>query len=275
MSLGRSDSPIPDPESPQFGDGFHLVERGGVPLLVAALLDRPGLVHAFTTRLGGDSSGPFASFNLGRGARDPATLANRRRLMRALGLETSVEASQVHGAVVTRVGAADAGSPVPGADGLITDEPGVALAIHAADCAAILLADPDRRAVGAVHAGWRGAAAGVAEEAVRAMRNAFGTRPQGLVAAIGPAIGPCCYEVDGPVLDAFARWPWRDEVMIPAGPQRWRLDIPSALARQLHEAGVRRVAVLGSCTRDHPDLFYSYRRDRTTGRMAGIIALAP
>ncbi|HEU4792330.1 MAG TPA: laccase domain-containing protein, partial [Nitrolancea sp.] len=129
-------------------------------LLFADNLRAAGIPHAFTTRQGGSSTGPFASLNLGRGVNDdPERVAtNRGAVLRALGLSPAqhVEADQVHGAVVAVVGAADAGGSIAGADGLATFDPGLALAIHAADCVPLLLADPKRHVVAALHAGWRG-----------------------------------------------------------------------------------------------------------------------
>jgi YfiH family protein len=139
----------------------------------------------------------------------------------------------------------------------------------------VLLVDPRRRAVAAVHTGWRGTAAGASAAAVRAMRDAFDSRPDDLIAAIGPAIGPCCYEVDAPVYDGFARWPWRDAVFLPAGDGRWMHDLWEANRRQLVEARVRAdaVAVSAVCTSCQAPFFFSHRRDGSTGRMAGMIAV--
>ena len=141
-----------------------------IPLLRAPIL--AGVTHAFTTRRGGVSDGPFATLNLGRGAGDdPACVAeNRRRALAALGVDLAghVEATQVHGTAVAVVTRADAGTAVEGADGLLTADAAVTLAVHAADCVPILLWDPRRGAVGAVHAGWRGTAAGIGGAAVAA-----------------------------------------------------------------------------------------------------------
>lgn len=248
-------------------------------LLFADNLRHAGIPHAFTTRQGGSSTGPFSSLNLGRGVNDdPETVAaNRRALLAALGMppQRHVEADQVHGSAVAVVTAEDAGRSIPGADGIATSETGLALAIHAADCVPILLADPTRRAVAALHAGWRGTAAGIAIEGVRVLTEHFKCNPQNLLAAIGPSIGPCHYEVDEPVMERMRRWKWWSEVAAPNGRDHWRLDLRAACRRQLIDAGVRsrRVEVLDLCTYDHPDLFYSYRRNKITGRMAAIIAL--
>jgi YfiH family protein len=203
--------------------------------------------------------------------------ANRETVVSVLGLDPRrhVEADQVHGAVVAVVGAGDAGRSIPDADGLASADPGTVLAVHAADCVTILLADQRSQAVAAVHAGWRGTAAGIAAEAVHVMAARFGTRPQDLLVALGPSIGPCHYEVDEPVRAAFRRWPWWETVMVPNGRDRWRLDLQSANRRQVIDAGVpvKRIEVLDLCTYHHPELFYSHRRDRVTGRMAAVIGV--
>lgn len=222
----------------------------GLPLLLSHHLRGGGFAHAFTTRHGDDTAD--------------------------LGLPSAVRvrAAQVHGAVVAVVRAADAGRVIEGADGLMTAEPRVVLAIHAADCVPLLLADPRRRVVAAVHAGWRGTAAGIAVEAVTVMADRFGSRPEDLRAAIGPCIGPCHYEVDEPVIERLRAWPWWEDVVTPNARGRWQLDLREASRRQLGDAGVPAVQIetLDWCTFEHPDLFYSYRRDGPTGQMAALIA---
>lgn len=249
------------------------------PLLFAANLRRAGIPHAFTMRQGGASSGPFASLNVGRGtADDPAAVAaNRAAALRALRLDPArqVEADQVHGALVAAVGAAEAGRSIPDADGLATAEAGVALAVHAADCVPILLADPRRAVVAALHAGWRGIAAGIAAVGVQVLARRFGTDPADLLVALGPSIGPCHYEVDEPVIAQMRRWPWWETVASSNSRGRWQLDLRAACRAQFVDAGVRPevIEILDYCTYHHPDLFYSHRRDGVTGRMAGLIAL--
>lgn len=264
---------------PGLSPGWHWARDGALLLLRAGALDALGLTHAFTTRVGGVSVPPFDTLNLGRASGDaaPSVRENRRRAMAALGrdLEDHVEASQVHGARAALAGVRDRGRKIPGVDILLTRDPAVVLAMHYADCVPVLLADPRSRAIGVVHTGWRGTAAGAAAEAVRAMAGAFGSRPGDLVAAVGPAIGPCCYEVDAPVAEALAPWPWRDAVLAPVRAGRWLLDLWEANRRQLLDAGVPEdtVGVAGLCTACHPGLFFSHRRDRRTGRMAALIAV--
>lgn len=248
-------------------------------LLFAENLRRVGVVHAFTTRRGGVSLPPFDSLNLGRGVNDdPSSVArNRGAVLNAIGLDPSrhVEGSQVHGSTIAVVTAHDAGHVIEGADGMATAEPALALAVHVADCVPMLLADPRRRAVAAVHAGWKGTAAGIALEAVGLLADRFESRPEDLLVAIGPSIGACHYEVDGPVFERYQDWPWKHTVFTPNDRGRWQLDLQGAIQRQLTDAGVPAASIemMAYCTFHRPDLFFSYRRDGVTGRMGAIIAL--
>jgi polyphenol oxidase len=165
----------------------------------------------------------------------------------------------------------------PQADIAITDDPTVALAIQVADCVPLLLADPLAGAVAAVHAGWRGTAAGASGAAVRALEREFGVKPERLTVAMGPSIGPCCYSVGDELVDAFRaggfaegleRWFTRDE----AG--GLRLDVGAANRDQLVASGVPAAAIHCAhlCTSCRADLFASYRRDGPgTGRIAAVI----
>jgi hypothetical protein len=258
------------------------MQRGGLTLLVATALADRDIPHLFTTRAGGVSAPPFTSLNLGHGAGDApeAVIENRARALGVLGrsLADHVEASQVHGREVAAVAAAQRGQVLPGADGLVSADPAVVLAVHCADCVPILLVDPRRRAVAAVHSGWRGLAAGAVQAAVTAMYGTFGSRPGDLLAAIGPSIGPCCYEIDAPVVSRLRDWTWHHDVLKPSGRQgHWMLDLWEANRRQLLDAGVPApsIAVAALCTAHHPALFFSARRDGRTGRMAALITAAP
>ncbi len=230
--------------------------------------------------MGGASAAPFDTLNLGRGVGDePESVgANRARVASALNrtLDDHVEASQVHGSVTVVVDAAHRGRTIDGADGLATRDAGVLLAIHCADCVPVILADPVRRAVAVVHTGWRGTADGAAGTAVRTMADAFGSRPGDVVAAIGPAIGPCCYAVDAPVLERFARWRWREGVFTATTPGQWMLDLWEANRTQLRDAGVpgASIATAALCTSCHPALFFSHRRDGRSGRMGALVRLS-
>jgi len=271
------------------GDGPRGGDAGGaavrppdaLPLLPARTLEATGCARAaFTTRRGGVSSAAFAALNLSFAVGDArgAVRENRRRLAAAwgVGLASLVEAAQPHGNRIAAVGPGAAGTVVPGVDALVTDAPGIWLAVSVADCVPLLVVDPDRPAVGALHAGWRGVASGIVPALLAEMGRRFRTRPGRLRAAAGPAIGPCCYEVDEPVARAMASASWWPDAAHRTGPGRWRLDLREAVRRELVAGGVApdAVEVLPGCTMCRPDLFFSYRRDRVTGRLAGCIRLS-
>jgi len=186
---------------------------------------------------------------------------------------------QVHGADVAVGSDGEAvHAQRPRADIVISDDPGVAIAVRVADCAPILLADRRLRAVGAVHAGWRGTARGAATRAVRAMTETFASDARDLVAAIGPCLGPCCGEVGPEVVAEFraAGYAGVDlERWFSAGPGlRPYLNLWRANRDQLEMAGIpaAQIHAAGLCTRSHPSVFHSYRaQGRRAGRMAGII----
>jgi YfiH family protein len=231
------------------------------------LLQQSGLPHLFSTRhfpgMAGRREGgpPFSPEGL-------ATLAAR-----GLDGPGPAFARQVHGADVLRVAAP---GPAGTGDALLTDRPGLPLAVFTADCVPIVIHDPVGGRLAAIHAGWRGTAQAVAGAAARALIDAGGD-PRRFVAALGPSIGPCCYEVDGPVIErleaAFpGRWPaWTTA----RGPARWLLDLWRANADQLVDAGLRAEAIdrLDLCTFCRGDLFYSYRRGAGSGRLATVAAL--
>lgn len=177
-----------------------------------------------------------------------------------------VTLDQVHSASVI----ANYGRPArrdPG-DALIENTPGIAIGIKTADCVPILFADPVRRAVAAVHAGWKGTAASIAPAAIRAMAADFGTRPEDVLAAIGPSIGECCYEVGPEVAREFGV----------AAPGRVHLNLRVINARQMEAAGVRRanISISTDCTRCQDAKYHSFRRDReAAGRMTSWIRIRP
>ncbi len=242
------------------------------------------VLHAFSDRYGGVSRPPFASLNVGLHVGDDAAAVqeNRRRLCRALGIdqEALVAARQVHGATVAVVDGDDRGrgafalsDAVPGADALVTDAPGVVLLALFADCVPVFLFDPVRRTVGLAHAGWKGTAGGIARRAVQTLHDAFGSSPSDCHAAVGPAIGPCCYEVGEDVAGVFGDA--GADIVTRHGP-RFRLDLWEANRRQLEAAGVPRenITVARLCTRCMRDTFFSHRGDGgRTGRMAAVIGL--
>lgn len=254
---------------------FDLVSApDGVRYLACKGLEAP---HGFSTRLGGASEGPYASLNLGLSSGDDQAVvtANRSRWASALGLTPPIiSLHQVHGPIVHAVTERPA-VPLKG-DAVVTDVPGLPVSVFTADCTPILLHDPVSGAVGAVHAGWRGTVAHVVKAAIAALGERYGARPENLRAAIGPAIGPCCFEVGHEVVEAAREQPWQgwERAVVDREP-RPHFDLFSANEAQLLEAGLASAHVFNSriCTSCRDDLFYSWRRDRAvTGRMQAAIA---
>jgi len=258
------------------------VERICVGGIVAyrfeGLGDAEEVKHVVLTRIGGVSRGPFASLNLGHTVGDDlaAVQENHRRALSAFGLDPRrvVSCYQVHGAHVGVVGRGHLGTVQPATDALVTGVPGVPLLMRFGDCAPVFFFDPVRRAVGLVHAGWRGVTAGVVPETVRVLRDRLGCDPSDLWAGIGPAIGPCCYEV-GPELAAevTAACPPGARVVRQVN-DRVHLDLPGAVRVQLQAAGVRRVEGSGLCTACRVDEFFSHRAENgRTGRFGAVMEL--
>ncbi len=219
-----------------------------------ALAAIPGLVHGFGQRAPGASPETRAETI----ARVAAGLDGDGRLLLM---------QQVHGATVALAPWEDA----PEADAAVATERGMLLGIQTADCLPVLLVDPERESVAAAHAGWRGTASGVSARAVQAL-TASGSRPQDLVAVLGPCIGPCCYEVGDELRAAFGP---KGAAFFRLGPNgKPHLDMRAANERQLQGAGLPTEAIhhLPDCTHCRPDLYHSYRRDGTgSGRMISFV----
>lgn len=238
--------------------------------------------HCFSTRLGGVSEGHLSSLNLGihRGDKPANVLENYRILGNAVGFELKdlVFTRQTHTDIVRRVDASNAGEglffPVePECDALVTDTPGLTLAVFTADCTPILLHDTVTGAVGAVHAGWRGTVAGIAAKTVEAMMKYYGTKPEDVVAAIGPNIGLCCFETGDDVPDALRAClgAEAEEYIRPCG-AKFLVDLKGANQRILERAGVKRVEQSRECTACRTDRYWSHRKvGLKRGSMAAII----
>ncbi|MGE5243854.1 MAG: peptidoglycan editing factor PgeF [Betaproteobacteria bacterium] len=267
--------------------GFRWVESPHGPALVCDALE-PFARHLFTTR----------HWRLGSTPRDDDEQA-WTDVGQALEIGGSplLRLRQVHGrcVVVRRAGEPPAPRSRPEADAIVSDDPEVAIAIQVADCVPLLIADRRVGALAAVHGGWRGTAARVAVEAVEAMHRSFASRPEDLIAAIGPAIGACCYEVGRVVRERFvaagfeqstiARW-FHERPLAIAGnppmpglpatprPDHWFFDGWTATRDQLLDAGVpaAQIHTARLCTASHPQVLCSYRRDgRAAGRLAAAI----
>jgi purine-nucleoside/S-methyl-5'-thioadenosine phosphorylase / adenosine deaminase len=239
-----------------------------------------GVAHFVSTRAGGVSPSPYETLNLSSSSGDdPANVReNRGRIARAYGIDSTnlIGLRQVHGSTVHVVDAPPDG-PLEG-DALTTIRPGLMLMVLAADCAPVLIYDPERRAVGAAHAGWKGTVGQVGSKLVQTMHERFGCRPDSLIAGIGPSIGPCCYEVGADVVErlegSFAN-PGR--LLLPhETPSKSYLDLWRANKVQLLEAGLvpDHIEIAGLCTKCNAQSFYSDRAQRPTGRFgAGIMLL--
>jgi hypothetical protein len=243
-----------------------------VGIIAIPALDRLGIVqYAFTTRQKGLGART-------QGVRQPG---DWKSVAESFGIspERLVTVNQVHGediVVVDDKNFMDIRDAK--ADALTTGARGIALGIETADCVPILLADPATPAAAAVHAGWRSTVKMIVRKTVERMRDEFGSDPARMVAAIGPAIGQECYEVDepvmGPVREAFSFW---QDVATPRGNGKWGLDLVKANRIELVQAGLseKNVHALGMCTSCRRDLFYSFRAEGRTGRMLSVIMIKP
>jgi len=253
------------------------------PTLASPLLaDLPGVRHAFFTRQGGVSKGLFDSLNVGIGSGDdPACVAeNRDRAAKAMGGDGSALATcyQIHSAIAV-VADAPFGGPRPRADAVVTRTPGLICGALAADCAPVLMVDPEARIVAAVHSGWRGALAGVVGAAVEAMTS-LGARPSRMRAAVGPCIGPASYEVGLEFLQAFAAADPANACFFAPGaqPEKRLFDLPAYVLSRLAAAGVANAEWLGRDTLAEEDWFFSNRRavhrgESDYGRLLSAISL--
>jgi hypothetical protein len=262
---------------------FERVERDGVAIhTVPALFSESGIGIAFGERAGGVSAGPYASLDLaGHVGDEPGAVdANRDRLLGSIGIQPLRDrlttAEQVHGATIAEVTASGAGAgafaaggapPVPGVDALWTRECGVPLLLLFADCVPVVLARPSVPAVAVVHAGWRGAAAGIAGRTARALGALPG--PDDLCAYIGAHIGPCCYEVGPECVSHF------DNAFVTITAASARLDLGAVVADDLERSGVPkgRQWHLGICTAHNTDRFYSHRAEGLTGRHGALAVI--
>ena len=229
-----------------------------------------------TTRRGGLSVGPFESLNLREGlGDDPLAVRQNKALLKATIGAVPVHLNQVHGARVLQLvesdGAADA--PVHTADASVTTEPGVACTVQVADCLPVLFAAPHARAVGAAHAGWRGLALGVLEATLASVCELARCRPADVQVWLGACIGPRQFEVGADVLDAFGASPTHaDPARFAAhAPGKWLANLPQLARDRLRAAGVEAVSGGTWCTVEDASRFFSFRRDRVTGRMAAAV----
>lgn len=314
------------PEEDSIPGPFTLASRQSLKWLQGAALSRhPWAVHAFSTRLGSTGGTLARGLNLGftPGESQARVKRNRAAFLGAIGARDFdlAEIRQIHSTLVFRACRgkrgeieylpcgypAGAGQNPPQGDALITDEPGILLAVRTADCVPILLADPKRRAVAAIHAGWKGMLGGIVEKTAGEMRRQFDSHPRDLIAAVGPSIGVCCYEVGEDLAEHFRGGFAGGEQFVVSGeseeaggpaPKRAsypppflskappghgpdpapqpHLNLIAAAQYQLRRAGVpsSHIAVAGLCTASRTDLFFSHRKEGShTGRMMAVIGI--
>ena len=246
-----------------------------------------GLKHGVSARLGGISNEPFTSLNLAlHVGDDPDTVRTNRQLYcQALDIPATalVTAEQIHGDSIHLVTAQDCGrgaanyqDALPQTDALITQVPGIPLMLFFADCVPVLIFDPVQRAIAVVHAGWKGTVALLARKTILAMQRYCQTQPEDCLVGIAPSIGPCCYEVDDPVIErlkaSFIHW----EPLLEKEETRRKLNLWEANRQQLREIGVKDENIINSqvCTACNSSLFFSYRKGQgKTGRLAAFIML--
>lgn len=264
---------------------MEMKKAGKVHYLSPQIFAAAGVaLQGFTTRHEGVSRPPYNSLNLGTNTLDSPhnVKGNRSLLARSFGTRTEqlVTVKQVHGTDLLVID-----TPNPDyshflkleCDGIVTNQPGVMVGVCVADCVPLLLLDPVQKVAAALHAGWKGTAAEIGRKGVEALVKMFGSVPADILAAVGPGIGPCCYEVDTPVMEAFKKngsgW---DLFAVKKGEGKWGLDLAAANRHQLMLAGLQEAHIesAGQCVSCTPDLYYSYRRDGgDTGRQMGFIML--
>ena len=258
-------------------DNFYFKNKNGVITLHSKLLDGAGFEkHCFTTKHGGVSEGFLASTNLSfsRECRENV-IENYRRVTNAAGIDMGAMAltCQEHTDVVREIDASykNCGFYISdtAVDGYVTNQTDICLCVFVADCVPVLIADPKKRAVAAVHSGWRGTSKGITKNAVELMQKKYGSNPKDLVAAIGPCINKCCYEVGYDVYEQFAK----PEFFTPRG-DKFMLNLTGANIAVLNEAGVTKVDACYECTYCKSDLYYSHRATNgKRGNMAAMIEI--
>jgi len=264
---------------------FGFSQKGSLKYLDSgAFLDMDFIVHAFCTRWGGVSRGAYENLNFSFREGDPTDRVDKNWEILATAFQVPRRqffvVNQVH---EDRILLIDHEHPKPSEnqllqyDAILTDRPGLAIGIKTADCVPILMVDPIRRVIGAVHAGWKGTSLGIAAKAVEALASRYLSKPSDLIVAVGPAIGPCCYQVDEVVFESVGDPSGRDSLFRPCREKgKWMLDLPLANRLQMERKGIpsRNIITSGFCTACRGDLFFSHRREKgKTGRHLNFIMI--
>jgi polyphenol oxidase len=273
--------------------GFHLADKGGLKFIMCdAINDNPEFLQVFTTRKGGKSLKQFKSLNTGAHTGDnPDTVKmNIERIEKALKVRYTSAANQVHGDNVVIIGPSKTDNlrmikgrdvvrleemPKTKADGIISCENNVAAGVRLADCAGTVIIDPVNRVVASIHSGWRGVANMIPGKAVKKMKKYFGSDPKKLIAAISPAIGPCCYEVGLKLYNQLQKQPVFSNIFIRKESLIY-MNLWAGVKNILDAEGLKpkNIHICSICTSCNPEYFYSHRRDKgETGRQMAIGAV--
>lgn len=262
---------------------FKIEKADGICYLTVPQFTQTGLVrHFFTTRIGGVSQGSMSSMNLGFKTTDSreALEENCRRIQRTLGIDPRISIQLEHGAKVHYLNSKNCTAPIVTADSVITDEPNIPLTITYADCTPVYILDPQRKAIAMIHAGWRGTLLQNCIATMNTMVEKFHTDPKNCLAAIGPSIGQCCFEVDREIADkfqnAYNRIKDLNLLITNYENNKSRINLWELNKWQLIESGIpeQSISVANLCTACNDKLFYSHRRDKgDTGRMTASIML--
>lgn len=256
----------------------------GVPLLTYPLLEKTEFVtHGFTTRMGGVSEGYCSTMNISttRGDDPKAIEENQRRLARALGVrvEDFTYTHQTHTTNVAVVREEDRGKRFMETDGMVTDVPGICLVTFYADCVPLYFVDPVHRAIGLSHSGWRGTVKRMGQVTLERMKEAYGTKPEDVFAAIGPSICQDCYEVSGDVIEEFRKnfseFVW-SQLFYEKENGKYQLNLWRANQIVLTEAGVgaQKIAVTNLCTHCNPEILFSHRSTGVKrGNLSALLAI--
>lgn len=256
----------------------------GVPLLTYPLLEKTEFVtHGFTTRMGGVSEGYCSTMNISttRGDDPKAIEENQRRLARALGVraEDFTYTHQTHTTNVAVVREEDRGKRFMETDGMVTDVPGICLVTFYADCVPLYFVDPVHRAIGLSHSGWRGTVKRMGQVTLERMKEAYGTKPEDVFAAIGPSICQDCYEVSGDVIEefreSFSEFVW-SQLFYEKENGKYQLNLWRANQIVLTEAGVeaQNIAVTNLCTHCNPEILFSHRSTGVKrGNLSALLAI--
>jgi YfiH family protein len=264
---------------------FSLEKKKTIEYLQSDLVrDCDFLEHAFCTRRGGASQDEYKSLNMSfrEGDEEFLVLQNWDRLATAFAipLEQFLVVNQVHGDAIFVIkphGSYFSSREELNYDAIVTNRTNLAICIKTADCVPVFIVDKMKKVIGVVHAGWKGTALEISTKVIRLMQNQYRSQPADILAAIGPSIGRCCYEVDSAVADAFRQHTNSSSFLFPgAGKDRWMLDLAEANSRQIMEAGVpeNNIEVSGFCTTCNQDMFFSHRGSGgITGRQINFMMI--